>query len=401
MSVLNAVCVASLIAGVLVGPPGARAEGGRAVLGLTDGEVRKIVAHGPWPPAVKRDPSNRGSGVDAAIELGRALFFDVRLSSSSAVSCASCHKPDQGWTDGVARSRVTGHKLDRNTQTVLDVRFNRWFGWDGQADSLWAQSIRPIVAPREMNASAGHVADLMRADEGYRAAYATVFGSEPSRDGPEATLVNVGKALAAFQETLISPRTPFDAFRDALARQDWAAAARYPQAALRGAKKFVGRGKCNVCHFGARFTSGEFHDAGVPYFIAPGVVDPGRYKGIAAVKRSPWNLAGKYNDDPHKAGAWATRQVRQLHRNFGEFKIPSLRGLVATAPYMHDGSLPTLERVVRHYSEINLERLHADGERILVPLKLSAREIADMVAFLASLSVAPSPSEVQAVPAKQ
>ena len=80
------------------------------------------------------------------------------------------------------------------------------------------------------------------------------------------------------------------------------------------------------------------------------------------------------------------RQVEQLHRNFGEFRIPTLRGLVATAPYMHDGSLPTLQRVVRHYSEINIERLHADGERILVPLKLTAAEIADMVAFLKTLS---------------
>lgn len=386
MSVAAFVCVASLVAGVLAGAVAARAQDGPAALGLSESEVHQIVAHGPWPPAMKRDPSNRVSGAPAAIAFGRTLFFDARLSGSGAVSCATCHKPDAGWTDGVARSEASGQKLDRNTQSVLDVRFNRWFGWDGQADNLWAQSIRPIVAPREMGANAGHVAELMRSDEAYRRQYATVFGNEPGRDAPETLLVNVGKALAAFQETLISPRTPFDAFRDALSRQDWQAAARYPKAARRGAKMFVGRGKCNVCHFGARFTSGEFHDAGVPYFIAPGVVDPGRHKGIAGVKSSPWNLAGKYNDDPRKVGAWATRQVRQLHRNFGEFKIPSLRGLVATAPYMHDGSLPTLERVVRHYSEINLERLHADGERILVPLKLSKREIDDMVAFLASLS---------------
>lgn len=401
MSVSRSVRLAGMVAGLLAASVGARAEDGSTALGLTEVDVRKMVAHGPWPPALKRDPSNRVSGSGDAIELGRALFFDTRLSVTGAVSCATCHQPDAGWADGVGRTRVTGHRLDRNTQSVLDVRFNRWFGWDGRADNLWAQSIRPIVAPREMNASAGHVAELIRSDPSYRGQYAKVFGAEPSRAQPETTLVDVGKALAAFQETLVSPRTPFDAFRDALSRQDWAAAARYPKAALRGAKMFVGRGKCNVCHFGARFTSGEFHDAGVPYFIAPGVVDPGRHQGIAGVKSSAWNLAGKYNDDPHKAGAWATRQVRQLHRNFGEFKIPSLRGLVATAPYMHDGSLPTLERVVRHYSEINLERLHADGERILVPLNLTGPEIADMVAFLVSLSPRNAQGDADTQPARR
>ena len=119
----------------------------------------------------------------------------------------------------------------------------------------------------------------------------------------------------------------------------------YPQAAQRGAKIFVGRGRCNVCHVGPRFTSSEFHNAGVPYFIAPNQVDPGRFGGIAAVKSNPWNLASRHNDDPTKTGAWATQRVARLHRNFGEFRIPTLRNLTATGPYMHNGSLPTLDRV--------------------------------------------------------
>lgn len=355
-------------------------------LSLTVDEVEKIVAHGPWPPAHKRDPSNRVSGNKAAIELGRRIFFDKRFSGDGQMSCATCHEPRLGWADGVARRVTHAGKLDRNSMSLLDVRFNRWFGWDGQADNLWAQSIRPIIAPDEMNATVGQVVGLLRNDAAYARAYAKVFGGPPGQQQREAILVNVGKALAAFQETLVSRRTIFDDFRDALSRKDWQAAARYPADARRGAQLFVGRGRCSVCHFGPRFTSGEFHDAGVPYFIAPGKVDPGRHKGISIVKQSPWNLAGRFNDDPTKAGAWATRQVEQLHRNFGEFRIPTLRGLVATAPYMHDGSLPTLQRVVRHYSEINIERLHADGERILVPLKLTAEEIADMVAFLKTLS---------------
>ncbi len=355
-------------------------------LSLTPSEIAKIVALGPWPPALKRDPSNRVSEDPSAIALGRAIFFDTRFSSSKQMSCASCHKPSKGWADGVARAVTPAGPLVRNTQSLVDARFNRWFGWDGQADSLWAQSTRPILATKEMNATALHVVRLLRTEKAYVQRYTNVFGAPPDIAEPEGTLVNVGKALAAFQETLVSARTPFDAFRDALAREDWKAATRYPVGARRGAKIFVGRGRCRICHYGPRFTSGEFHDAGVPYFIAPGKVDPGRYKGIAGVKLSPWNLTGRFNDDPKKAGAWATQQVAQLHRNFGEFRIPTLRGLTTTAPYMHNGSLPTLERVVQHYSQINIERLHADGERILVPLNLTAREVSDMVSFLTSLS---------------
>jgi cytochrome c peroxidase len=353
---------------------------------LTKEEIGKVIRHGPWPPPLKRDPSNRVSGNGAAIELGRAFFFDSRLSKSRKLSCASCHNPKLGWTDGLPRAVADAGKLDRNTQSLIDVRFSRWFGWDGQADNLWAQSIRPTIAPKEMNATPSHVVKVLRSDKKLSKKYTEVFGSPPNDVEPEPTLVNIGKALAAFQETLVSARTPFDTFRDALAGKDWSEAGRYPIAAQRGARIFVGRGRCNVCHFGPRFTSGEFHDAGVPYFIGPSKVDPGRHKGISLVKRSPWNLAGKYNDGATKSGAWATQQVAQLHRNFGEFKIPTLRGLTDTAPYMHNGSLPTLERVVQHYSEINIERLHADGERILRPFKLAPQEIADLVSFLKSLS---------------
>ncbi len=375
----------AVVVSFVCAPWGSAADGLDA-LSLTKAEVEKIVAHGPWPPAHKRDPSNRVSGDKAAIELGRRMFFDNRFSGDGKMSCATCHEPRLGWADGVARRVTHAGKLDRNSMSLMDVGFNRWFGWGGQADNLWAQSIRPIVAPEEMNATVDQVVTLLRGDEDYARRYTAVFGEPAAQSKGEATLVNVGKALAAFQETLVSRRTSFDTFRDALAAKDWSVAARYPAAARRGAQLFVGRGRCNVCHFGPRFTSGEFHDAGVPYFIAPGKVDPGRHQGISTVKQSPWNLAGRFNDDPTKSGAWAMRQVTQLHRNFGEFRIPTLRGLAATAPYMHDGSLPTLQRVVRHYSEINIERLHADGERILVPLKLTSKEVSDMVAFLMTLS---------------
>lgn len=151
-------------------------------------------------------------------------------------------------------------------------------------------------------------------------------------------------------------------------------------------KIFLGRGNCSFCHVGARFTNNEFHDAGVPYFLSETRVDPGRHQGLQRLLSSPYTLDSRWSDDPTRAGAWALRSVRQRHSDFGSFRTPTLRGLTETAPYMHDGSLPTLEAVVRHYSEINTERLHADGEAILAPLHLSEGEVADLVAFLQTLS---------------
>jgi cytochrome c peroxidase len=350
---------------------------------LSEREMRAILAHGPWPVAAGNDPSNRVSGKPAAVAFGRSLFFDPRLSASGEVSCATCHQPQRAFADG--RARATGiAPVDRNTIALANLRLARWYGWDGAADNLWAQSLRPLVEPREMGASFAHVARLVRDDPRLREQYRSAFGASPGADD-EHVAVDAAKALAAYQETLVTGRTPFDEFRDALARGDAAAAARYPAAARRGAALFVGKGRCNVCHLGPAFTNGEFHDAGVPFFVAPGRVDPGRHQGIRRVQASRHNLLGPFNDDPAAAPATPVRHVALEHRNFGEFRVPPLRNVACTAPYMHDGSLGTLTAVVRHYSELDLERLHADGERILQPLRLAESETADLVAFLESL----------------
>jgi cytochrome c peroxidase len=160
---------------------------------------------------------------------------------------------------------------------------------------------------------------------------------------------------------------------------------KYPEAAQRGLRIFVGRGNCSVCHFGPAFSNGEFHDTGVPFFIKGGV-DPGRHGGIGKLRANSFNLLGAHNDDASRASAVKTRQVALEHRNFGEFKVPGLRNVARSAPYMHNGSLATLDEVVRHYSEISPDRLHADGENLLKALRLSAQESADLVAFLESLT---------------
>ena len=354
------------------------------LLDFTQAERSAIAAHGPWPTRRASDRANRVEGRPAAVAFGRSLFFDRTLSASGDLSCASCHDPARAFQDGrpVAQGAARGH---RNTPSLLDAAQQRWFGWGGDHDSLWAASLAPLLSPDEMGGRADaltrHVRgrpDLVR---GYRAA----LGPLPAVD--EALLVGLAKALAAYQATLASPRTPFDDFRDALLRGDRQRAARYPSDAQRGLRLFIGEGRCAVCHAGPAFTNGEFADIGLPFFLPGGGVDAGRQEGLARLQASRYNRLGPHNDagvaDPRAVG---TRHVVALHRNFGEFRVPGLRGLVHSAPYMHDGSKPSLEDVVRHYSELDEERLHVDGERILQPLRLGPEQAADVVAFLRSLS---------------
>jgi len=350
---------------------------------FTDDEARKIQSHGPWPAPWTPDPSNRVSGNASAIDLGERLFFERRLSVNGQVSCSRCHLPERNWSDGLPRA-VGLKEVDRNAPSVVNVRYHRWFGWDGAHDSLWAQSINPILDARELGMSAASVAKFIRSDRDLACRYRKTFGAPGGDD--ERILVDAAKALAAFQETLVSGRTAFDEFRDALARGDRAAMASYSESAQRGLKTFVGKGACDTCHTGPAFTNGEFHDTGIPFFVRPSEVDPGRYGGIKKIVSDRMNLLGPYNDDAKRSTATGTRHVSLEHRNFGEFKVPSLRNLESSMPYMHNGSLASLRDVVKHYSEISLDRLHSDGEAILKPLHLTDGETADLVAFLQTLS---------------
>src|SRR3954463_1186704 len=256
---------------------------GAEMMGFTDDERARTLAHGPWPPKPRRDPSNRVSGKPEAIALGERLFFEPRLSSTGSVLCATCHAPFRAFQD--ARPRGFGlEEVERNTPSLVNVGLYRWYGWDGAHDSLWAQSVRPLLDPREMRASPGHVADLVR--NHLAADYAKAFGRAVPIDDEEA-MIDAGKALAAYQETLVSGRTPFDDFRDALARSDAGGMRRYPIAAQRGLAIFVGKGNGSPCHFGPHFSNGEFADGG----IAPGKgrVDAGRLEGIQKLKSDPYN----------------------------------------------------------------------------------------------------------------
>ncbi len=361
----------------------ATAAAAPGLLDFSADERARIAAHGPWPPRAEADRSNRVQRSPAAAAWGRELVLDPSLSADGARSCASCHVPALAFQDGRATAQGRGAGR-RNTPSLLNAAQWRWFGWDGAHDSLWAASLAPLLNPAEMGHGPQSLAAALRARPGFAARWRVVFGRTLPADD-EALAVGVAKLLAAWEATLRSPRTAFDDFRDALMRGDRRAAARYPLAAQRGLKLFVGEGRCATCHAGAAFSNGEFGDTGVPFFVAGGV-DPGRHGGLQALLASPMNRLGPHNDagaaDPR---AVATRHVLPQHRNFGEFRVPSLRALALTAPYMHDGSLATIEDVVRHYSELDEERLHADGERILRPLRLTPAQAADLAAFLRTL----------------
>jgi cytochrome c peroxidase len=331
---------------------------GQSVLTYSAHEKARLLAHGPWPPAPRHDPTNRVSGRAEAIALGERLFFDPRLSGTGSVLCASCHIPFRHFQD--AKARAFGLALaERNTPSLINAGLYRWYGWDGANDSLWSQSLRPLLDPREMRSSPAQIAALMRSR--HAKDYEAAFGRALPADD-EAVFVDAGKALAAFQETLVSGRTPFDEFRDALERGDLDAAARFPVGAQRGALLFVGKAGCSACHAGGAFTNGDFAQMGTQ--------EPARALAIRRLKASPYNLLGRYNDDPTGPGAGMTRALEPRDDARGVFRVPGLRNVALTAPYMHDGRLATLREVLRSHG----------------PVALSAHEQDDLLVFLRSLT---------------
>jgi cytochrome c peroxidase len=358
---------------------GAADDGLAAAPSFSDAEIKIILSHGPWPTPAGPDPSNRVSAQPDAIELGTVLFFERRLSGGGAVACATCHVPERNWSDNLPRG-IGMAQVDRNTPPLVNLRGQRWYGWDGAADSLWSQSLRPILDARELAATPRHVANLLRHDEELSCRYRKVFGAPPSPADDEAVFVNVGKVLAAFQETLVSGRTPFDEFRDALARGDSRSASNYSTPAKRGLQIFIGKGGCSGCHSGANFTSGEFFKTGLSPVKPPGKPDPGRPAGIRELRESRFNLLGAYSDDASRAAA--AQRVAVASGGDGEFKVPTLRNLMLTAPYGHAGDVDTIAEVVGRHA--------GDGRSAGAP-GLTPREQTDLVVFLESLSTFANP----------
>ena len=327
---------AGLALSALVGGRAAAAYDGDA---LAPPERAAVLALGPWPPAAVHDARNPASGQPAGIALGEALFHSPRL-SPTGLRCASCHEPWRHFTDGraVALGVAPG---SRNTPGLRDAALHRRYGWDGARDDLAAQSLRPLDDAREMPASAAQVAAFVRGDATTAARYAQVFGEAPGADDAHVRR-DVGRALAAYVETLSTPPTPFDDWRDRLARTGEAARSdAFPAAARRGLRLFVGRAGCVACHAGPAFSDDILHVSRVHSMAAPGVPDAGHPGGPA-----------------------------------NAFRTPGLRDVAATGPWFHDGSAARLCDAVRP---------HADDPGRASP-ELTAAERSDLVAFLRALS---------------
>jgi cytochrome c peroxidase len=374
-------------------------------------EVARILGHAPMgpPPA---DPTNAVAERPEAAALGRRLFFDARLSKTGAVSCATCHDAAKGLADGEALS--ARFKLDRHVPTLWNVAYNRWYFWDGRADSLWSQALKPIENPAEHAITRLQAAHLVRSDARLRAGYESLFGPFPDLSdagrfppsgGPLADPVlaqawsrmaaedratvdrvfaNLGKSIAAYVRLLVGRRSPFDVFAEGLRSGDREKMRALSPQARQGLKLFVGRGNCRLCHVGPAFTDGEFHDLGlVP---RQGLIPPSRHAGVRAVRADPFNGGGAFSDAPAE-GVRKLQFLSELPDAWGQFKTPGLRNVARTAPYMHQGQFATLREVVRFYSTLQPSVRGGHAERtVLVPLRLDSDEIDALVAFLESLT---------------
>jgi cytochrome c peroxidase len=408
-----ATCCALLCAAT--GPPVAADDQPAA---LTPEQIAIVLSLSPLAEP-RRDATNAVDGDAAAITLGERLFFDPRLSGGGETACSTCHDPAQSWTDGrpVAVGAGVGR---RNTPALWNVAHNRWFFWDGRADSLWSQTLQPIEDGLEMDGSRLETAHLVAGDPTLRAAYEGLFGALPdlsdrahfpAAGGPQAAdgerqlgwwtmasadqttvnaiFANVGKAIAAFVATIATGPAPFDRFVAEL-RAGESDSSALSTSARNGLAIFAGKGNCVLCHSGPRFTNDEFHDIRVPPRPDAESLDPGRLHGAARLFGSEFVAMGPFSDDAEGPRA---RQLVYLDAQaalLGHFKTPSLRNVALTAPYMHAGQFATLADVVRHYSTLATAAEPADPTHVeaLVaePLALSEREIADVVAFLESLT---------------
>lgn len=339
--------------------------------------ARSLAAHPGLPPVPHPDdnPPTR-----AKIELGRTLFFDRRLSINKTMSCAMCHVPEQGFVNWELQTAVgvEGRSAKRNAPTLANIAFLGTLFHDGRDNALETQFVGPMVAHNEMaNPSVGRVVAFLKGDPQYGALFETAFGAPPSLD-------RIGMALGTYQRTLVAGNTPFDRWRyggeaDALSASQ-----------KRGFDIFTGKGDCASCHLidveHALFTDEAFHDTGYGWMrerqrqtppasamvqVAPGVVYDVDYAKIAAVSGERDADLGRYEVTEDPADRWM-------------FRTTPLRNVAMTPPYMHDGSLHTLRDVIAFYNSGGPG--HAGQDPRIRPLNLTDNEMADLEAFLASLT---------------
>ena len=275
----------------------------------------------------------------ATVTLGRRLFQERRLSRDRSLACVDCHRPERAFTDGRAKAvGVYGRRGPRSVPTIVNRAWGKSFFWDGRIATLEAQVLQPILAELEMDLSIDEAVERLRGTSPYPGAFRETFGRDLNSD-------DLARALAAYVRTIQSGASPFD-------RYVWGEPDALSPDAQAGLRLFRGRANCTACHVGPNFTDEEFHNTGVFW---------GR--------------------QPYDAGRVVVTGVPE---DTGKFKTPTLREIARTAPYMHDGSIATLEEVVDFYDRGGNDNPFRDRE--LRRLRLTEEEKTALVAFLRSLA---------------
>ncbi|MEO5948433.1 MAG: cytochrome c peroxidase [Chitinophagaceae bacterium] len=278
---------------------------------------------------------NKKDSLKDIIELGKTLFFDTRLSGSGKISCATCHNPELNWTDGKEKS--IGHEgtiNKRNSPTIQNTWFYEKLFWDGRSSSLEDQAFAPINSESEMHHEMPELVRLLRNIKGYSVLFDKAFGS---------TAINpqsMTEAIATFERTIVSNKSRFDDFlsgkRNALSNSE-----------LRGLHIFRTKARCMNCHNGPLFTDNQFH-----------------------------NIGFSQNDNGYY-------QVTHKDEDVGKFKTPSLRDVMKTGPWMHNGKSTSMEEIIE---KLNSADLPTNNNALIKPLNLSKKEKNDILAFLKAIS---------------
>ncbi len=276
------------------------------------------------------------------VELGKRLYFDPRLSRDGTISCATCHNPATGWTDRRRTSAgINGQLGTRNAPTIINAAYYPAQFWDGRAGSLEEQALGPIENPSEMGHSLDEIVEELSRVPGYRQRFQSAFGSAVTREG-------IGKAIAAFERTILSGNSPYDRFvagdRSALT-----------EAQQRGMEVFMEKADCALCHAPPTFSNGRYYNAGVGSNKPD--IDPGR------------------------------QAVTKRERDSGKFRVPSLREVAHTAPYFHDGSAATLEDAVAVMAVGGIDNPNLSRTfKMIRDAELNEQDRKDLVEFLKALS---------------
>lgn len=310
---------------------------------LAQWEIDNPIAPLPKAPlGTQADFSKLPWVTPAKVRLGKWLFYDGRLSADGHVPCATCHRPENAFSEPTPHSTGFGGKNgERKSPTFINGAWPLYpfYFWDGRADSLAAQAQGPMANPIEMASSHDKIVSLAMTNAGYKKAFAEVFGDDKIDIG------RVAEAIAAYEATRLSGNSKFDKFdagdQSALSEEE-----------KKGRELFFGKAQCNQCHFGWNFTDSSFHNLGIGW------------------------AGGKFKD-VGRAG------ISKKKEDTGAFKTPTLREITKHAPYMHDGSLLTLKDVVEHYNKGGNKNPWLDKK--VFKLKLTPQEVDAIVAFMGAL----------------